>query len=49
MGVEKKVVSIRLDDEMIEKMRRLAEKENRNLSNYIETILKNYFKEIEKK
>lgn len=42
MGFEKKVLSLRLDDEIIEKLRGLAEKENRNLSNYIETILKKH-------
>lgn len=42
MGVEKKVLSLRIDDEIIEKLKRLAEKENRSLSNFIETILKQY-------
>jgi len=45
MGIEKKTVSIRLDDELIERLKQLAEKENRNLSNYIETVLKKYIKE----
>ena len=39
MGVEKKVLSIRLDEEMIEELRVSAKKENRTLSNLIETIL----------
>ncbi|WP_066645039.1 DUF6364 family protein [Christensenella timonensis] len=44
MGVEKKVLSIRLDEEMIEELRVSAKKENRTLSNLIETILKDYLK-----
>ncbi|WP_082989510.1 ribbon-helix-helix protein, CopG family [Christensenella intestinihominis] len=44
MGVEKKVLSIRLDEKMIRDLRVCAEKENRNLSNLIETILKDYLK-----
>ena len=44
MGVEKKVLSIRLDEEMIEELRVSAKKENRTLSNLIETVLKDYLK-----
>lgn len=44
MGVEKKVLSIRLDEEMIEELRVSAKKENRTLSNLIETILKDHLK-----
>ena len=49
MGIEKKVLSLRLDDELIEKLKLLAEKENRSLSNFIETILKKYIKESAQK
>ena len=47
MGIEKKVLSFRLDEKVIEKLKSLAEKENRTLSNFIETILKNYIQETE--
>ena len=40
MGIEKKVFSLRLDEELIEKIKVLAEKENRTVSNYVETVLK---------
>ena len=42
MGVQKKVLSIRLDENMIEALRVSAEQQNRSLSNLIETILKVY-------
>jgi len=45
MGIEKKVMSIRLDETLIEKLKVVAEKENRPLSNLIETILKHYIEE----
>lgn len=48
MGVEKKVLSVRIDDEIIEKLKRLAEKENRSLSNLIETVLKKHITQVEK-
>jgi len=44
MGIEKKILSMRLDEETINLLKGLAEKENRSLSNYIETILKNHIK-----
>jgi hypothetical protein len=46
MGVEKKVVSIRLDEKFIDELKKCAKAENRPLSNFIETVLKNY---VEKK
>jgi len=46
MGIEKKVLSLRADEELIEKLKRLAEKENRSLSNCVETILKNHLEEL---
>ena len=49
MGIEKQVLSMRLDEELIEKLKRLAEGENRSLSNYIETTLKQHAKDISKK
>ncbi len=42
MGIEKKVISIRLDEEIIAELKKCAEKENRPLSNMIETVLKAY-------
>jgi len=45
MGIEKKVLSLRVDEELIEKLKRVAEKENRSLSNCVETILKKYLEE----
>ncbi|MEA5134902.1 MAG: DUF6364 family protein [Candidatus Fimivivens sp.] len=45
MGIEKKVVSIRLDEEFIEELKKTAKEENRPLSNLIETILKSYVKD----
>ena len=42
MGIEKNVLSIRVDAETLELLKRLAEKENRSLSNFVETILKRY-------
>ena len=45
MGIEKKTYSFRLEDELVEALRRLAEKENRKLSNMVETILKKYVDE----
>lgn len=45
MGIEKKTISIRLDDEMIQELQLLAKKDNRNFSNLVETILKKYLEE----
>ena len=42
MGIEKKVLSVRLDEEFIDELKILAKKENRSLSNLIETVLKRY-------
>ena len=42
MGIEKKVVSIRMDDKLICELKLMAKAENRPLSNLIETILKQY-------
>ena len=42
MGVEKKVYSFRLEEDLVEQLRVYAKEENRNLSNMIETILLQY-------
>ncbi len=49
MGIEKVVVSMRMDAELIEKTRKYAELENRSLSNFIETVLKRYLALLEEK
>ena len=49
MGIEKKVLSLRLDNEVIEELKLLSIKENRSLSNFIETILKKYIQESAEK
>ena len=42
MGIEKKVLSVRLDEEFINELKIIAKSENRPLSNLIETVLKRY-------
>ena len=42
MGIEKKVYSFRLEEDLVEQLRVYAKEENRNLSNMIETILLQY-------
>ena len=42
MGIEKKVYSVRLDEVLLHKLKTIAEKENRTLSNLVETVLKKY-------
>ena len=42
MGIEKKSFSVRLDEEVIERLRVIAHEENRPISNLVETILKRY-------
>ena len=41
----KKVYAIRIDDEMREELEKIAEEENRPMSNLIITILKKYLEE----
>lgn len=38
----KKLVNFRLDEELIEQMNKVAELENRSLTNMVETAMKNY-------
>ena len=40
MGIEKKVYSVRLDEELLDKMKIIAKEQNRSLSNLVETVLK---------
>ena len=46
MGIQKQVVSTRLDDELFEQLKSLAESENRTISNYVETVLKLHAQKI---
>ena len=45
MGVRRDKISITLDQETLKRLDKCAEKENRNRSNLIETVLKQYFNE----
>ena len=47
MGMEKKVLSVRLDEDDINALRHYAREENRTLSNLIETVFKNYLKIVQ--
>ena len=42
MGIEKKVLSVRLNEKLIGKLKAIDKDENRPLSNFIETVLKKY-------
>ena len=42
MGIEKKVYSVRLEEDLIKELKIISKKENRTLSNLVETILKKY-------
>ncbi len=44
----KKITTLRLDDDLSDKLKIIAEKENRSLNNLIETILKNYVENLNK-
>lgn len=48
MGVERKVYSLRLNEELAEKIRQYGQLENRNFANMVETILLQYIAEREK-
>lgn len=49
MGVEKKVYSFRLDENLVNNLKIIAESQNRSLSNLIETILKDYAQKTQDK
>jgi len=42
MGIEKKVYSVRLDEELLTELKVISKEENRTLSNLVETVLKKY-------
>ena len=48
MGIEKKIYSFRFSQDMIDKLQTYATKENRSLSNIVETILKEYLRKKKK-
>ena len=48
MGVERKVYSLRLTEEVAEQIRMYGQMENRNFANMVETILLKYIAEREK-
>lgn len=48
MGIERKVYSLRLTEEVAEKIREYGQLENRNFSNMVETIMLQYIAEREK-
>lgn len=43
----KKIVSLTLEIEIIEKLKELAEKEGRNFSNMVEYIVRKYMDDVE--
>jgi len=49
MATNKRVFTLRLDDEVFEKIGKLATQEHRSMTNYIEYILLKHLTEEEKK
>lgn len=45
----KQQLSITLDGDIVEKIKRLAEEQDRSVSQYINLVLKNYLKRLEEK
>lgn len=45
----KKPQTFKLDPDLIDKLKQLAEKDNRPFNNYVETVLKNHVEAIKKK
>ncbi len=41
-------ISVSLDEEVVKKLRVLAEEDDRQLSSYINLVLRNYLRELEK-
>jgi len=48
MGITKPTYSFRIDEETMNKIKKYAESENRSLSNYIETLVKEHVKTKDK-
>lgn len=40
--MSKKQLPVRVDETVLKKLKEFAKKDNRTLSNYVETVLKNY-------
>ena len=49
MGIEKKSVSARLSSDVVAELTKICEKENRTISNLIETIIKQFIFDQNKK
>ena len=45
----KEIISITIDNDLLEKLREMAEEDDRSLSSYINLILKKHIEESEKK
>ncbi len=48
MGIEKRTYSVRLNEDLAEKIREYGQLENRNFANMVETILLQYIADREK-
>lgn len=49
----KKIISMRIDEDLYKQIKKLADLQNRNFSNFVETVLKEYidhysFEDLEK-
>ena len=44
--MSKKVTSFRLSEEVLEKLRKLAEKENRSMANMVEELIRKEFQKL---
>jgi len=42
VGIERKVVSIRMEESLLEQLKVIAEEQNRPFSNLVETVMKEY-------
>lgn len=49
MGIERKVVSVRMDEDLLQQLKEIAQKQNRPFSNLVETVMKEYASNWEKK
>jgi len=49
MATNKRVFTLRLSDEVFDKIRALATQEHRSMTNYIEFVLLKHFAEIDQK
>ena len=49
MKLLKEKVNVSLDGDMVEKIKELAEEQDRSFSSYINLVLKNHLKQLEKR